>query len=58
MECCLAIKTIVLEKSSEIDVSFAVQKIIPVAIRLCSTVESVQVVWPMITLISKMISKV
>ncbi len=47
-----------LERYAEVDVTFAVQKIIPVAVKLCATVESAQVLWPLVTLISKMISKI
>lgn len=58
LECCLAVKTIVLEKSSDLDMTQAVQKIVPVAIALCSSNDATQVLWPMITLISKILTKV
>lgn len=54
----MAVKTIVLEKSSDLDMTQAVQKIVPVAIALCSSNDATQVLWPMITLISKILTKV
>lgn len=58
LECCLAVKTIILARPDHVDLGFAVQKILPVAISLCSYVDSTQVLWPMLTLITKIISKV
>lgn len=51
-------KNIILTKPDQVDLGFAVQKILPVAIGLCRYVDSTQVLWPMITLITKIISKV
>lgn len=58
LECCLAVKTIILAKPDQLDLGFAVQKILPVAINLCSSVDNTQVLWPMLTLITKILSKV
>lgn len=58
MGCCQCLNKIILQRSAAIDLQNAIQRVVPVSLVVFQKIDNPEVLWPMVTLISNIITKV
>ena len=54
---CFSLNKIVMLKSSVVDCSFILNKVFPIAIRIFANTDNPEILWPLINLISSLVTK-
>ena len=58
MACCDCLNKVVKTRAGVLDLSQAIQRVVPVTLQVLQTVDNPEVLWPMATLVSNIIIKV
>ena len=58
MRCCECLNKVIKTRVGVIDLGYAIQKVIPIALHVLQSVDNPEVLWPMVTLVSNIILKV